>query len=221
MMKDTHIKGGIVAGLAISCIGLSAIPTINTIELNNTISSVILLSGSVVGSLAPDLDHKNSFAGRRLWFISGFLNMMTKIFNFFNLKKLAKLSGHRGLMHSVLYWLLISAFFFLVPDYIISNIDNFPVSQLAMDIYKIFIFGVFIGALSHIVLDMMTVSGVPIFLPISYKTKRIPLYITSNSKGEKFLSGILIVVIIAMIAYNLFGINVIAFGVESIQELTS
>ena len=219
MMKNTHIKGGVVAGLAISYIGIESVPLLNDVELNNTIVDMLLLSGGVVGSLLPDLDHINSYAGKKLWFISSFLNMMTRIFKYFKLEKLAKLSGHRGLMHSVVYWILTSILLLFLPEYIVNSLESVQVSALAMAIYKVFVFGIFIGTISHILLDMMTVSGVPILIPISYKKIKIPFNVRTNSNGEKVVSVVLILITIVMVFYMKFDINVIAIGLEKLEKL--
>lgn len=44
--------------------------------------------GIVLGSLLPDIDHPQSYLGRRLWFLSAPIN---------------KLFGHRGITHSLLF----------------------------------------------------------------------------------------------------------------------
>lgn len=103
----------------------------------------VFIAGSVAGSLFPDIDHKGSYLGRRARIAS---TITSSVF------------GHRGAFHSPFF---IGGLTFLL--YMLSRL--FVVSSL---IKYIFI-GFYVGNLSHIFLDMLTVSGVPIFYPLSKK----------------------------------------------------
>lgn len=122
---------------------------------NGTISKFYL--AAVIGALLPDLDHDQSKMGRLLWFIS-------KPLKFFGIK-------HRGLTHSLLGILL----FALVSKQLITY--NW--------IGEITWWGLVIGYISHIVVDMMNVHGLPLLFP---NDKRFKLHsnITTNSWQEHF-----------------------------------
>jgi len=150
MNYKTHINGGILVGLYVS------------LQMTNTaiISTGVLLSGALVGSIFPDIDHKNSYIGHKVKTVSKVIN---------------KFAGHRKLFHAPLVYLLL---------YSIS---------LGMITHKLLIIsveGLFLGILSHLILDSFTIGGLPWFYPLS--KKRFSLgKIKTNSTLEYVLCGIL------------------------------
>lgn len=119
MLARTHFLGGIAAGV-----------------LTGTPVNVII---SGVSSLLPDIDHANSWIGRRTPVVSWGIQA---------------LFGHRGIMHSLLGALLVG---WLVP--VLVGYFGFSIS------WKV----VLAGYLSHLVLDTLTPSGVPWLWPLSWK----------------------------------------------------
>lgn len=97
----------------------------------------------LLGITAPDLDHKNSKAGRSLKPVSWLLNSVF---------------GHRGLVHSILGALLISFLFGLIIQFI----------GLASNVTIWFFF----GFLAHLVGDSLTPNGIAWFYPFSKKKFR-------------------------------------------------
>lgn len=89
--------------------------------------------GLVLGSLLPDIDHKQSYLGRRLPFLSA---------------PIQKFFGHRGFTHSLL---------------------SLSFLGLATGLYwyvnPLFFGGLLLGYFSHLLADMATVSGIPLFFP--------------------------------------------------------
>lgn len=142
MNYKTHVIGGITAGLILS----------NTIANITIETKTILLAYSVVGSLIPDLDHPNSFLGKKLKVVSKPTNTFL---------------GHRSILHAPLVYLLL---FFFLKNYIPS----------------ILLLGLFVGIFSHIFLDMLNKSGIPIFYPLNKKRINI-LNIKTNSISEIFV----------------------------------
>ncbi len=150
MTYKTHINGGLLIGLYVSC------KMINT----PIISTVIFLSGSIVGSILPDIDHRNSYIGQKVKIVSKTIN---------------KFAGHRKLFHAPLMYLFL---------YSIS---------LGMITHKLLLIGVkglFLGILSHLILDSFTIGGLPWFYPLSKKKFSLSK-IKTNSKLEDILCGIL------------------------------
>lgn len=89
--------------------------------------------GIALGSLLPDIDHPQSYLGRRIPLLSVPIN---------------KLFGHRGFTHSLLSLSLLgiaSAFYWAVNP--------------------LFFGGLLLGYFSHILGDMLTPMGVPLFYP--------------------------------------------------------
>ena len=122
---------------------------------NGTIIKFYL--AAVIGALLPDLDHAQSKMGSLFWFIS-------KPLKFFGIK-------HRGLTHSLLGILLFS----LLSKQLINH--NW--------IGEITWWGLVIGYISHIIVDMMNVHGLPLLFPNDKKFK-LHSNITTNSGQEHF-----------------------------------
>ena len=150
MNYKTHINGGILVGLYVG-LQMTNIPIV---------TSGVLLGGVLVGSVFPDIDHKNSYIGHKAKTVSKAIN---------------KFSGHRKLFHAPLMYLLL---------YSIS---------IGMITHKLLIVGVkglFLGVLSHLLLDSFTVGGLPWFYPFSKKKFTLGK-IKTNSKLEDIICGIL------------------------------
>lgn len=89
--------------------------------------------GIMLGSLLPDIDHPQSYIGRRLWILSAPIN---------------KLFGHRGFTHSILSLTILGIV--TAPWWLVN---------------PLFFGGFLLGYFSHLLGDMCTISGVPLFYP--------------------------------------------------------
>lgn len=158
MNYKTHINGGILAGLYI------------TLQMSNVsiVSKGILLAGTLVGSVFPDIDHKNSYIGKKAKTVSKAIN---------------KFAGHRKLFHAPLMYLLL---------YSIS------IGMITHKLLIVLVQGLFLGVLSHLILDSFTIGGLPWFYPLS-KKKFSLAKIKTNSKLEDIICGILICINIVII----------------------
>lgn len=105
-------------------------------------------AGGVLGGLLPDIDHPESTMGRRLKPLSHVINT---------------LFGHRGFTHTLFAWLLTSYFLFVLSGWIPMSVKGYVLAVFS---------GVIVGYMSHLLLDMLTVSGVPLLYPLSKKTLR-------------------------------------------------
>jgi len=150
MNYKTHINGGILLGLYVTC------------QMTNKplISTGLFLGGTFVGSILPDIDHKNSYIGQKAKIISKAIN---------------KFAGHRKLFHAPLMYLL---------SYSVS------IGMINDKLILLGVKGVFLGILSHLLLDSFTIGGLPWFYPLS-KKKFSLAKIKTNSRGEDMLCGIL------------------------------
>ena len=172
MLYKTHIAGG----LALGYILFNRIPMLN-VDITESKSLIIITSGLVLGSLFPDIDHRNSYLSRKIKPISF---ITSKVFK------------HREFTHSIIG--TISASYLLSIILSKTNIES---------IYRSMFNQAFtIGIISHIILDMMTISGVVLFYPIYKKKVGIGMF---NSKGHKIESKerfiMTIFIIITLISY--------------------
>lgn len=121
----------------------------------------------VVFSLLPDIDTTKSTVGKLVWPIAKLIN---------------RKFGHRTITHSALFLLFI--FLILKALYyfnIIQNTDHYMIIEFA--------------TLSHIILDMFTVSGVPFFYPFARNSCVIPgnpdyRFNTGDMKSELIITGV-------------------------------
>ncbi|MCK8828241.1 metal-dependent hydrolase [Natroniella acetigena] len=161
MTHHTHSLFGFVFGLI--TIKLVKIFNITSLHLPVTSSlfNIALIEfyiATIIGALIPDIDHANSKAGKKLWFIS-------KPLKLFGIK-------HRGLTHSILGLILFALLTQeLVKLKLISNI-----------IWS----GLIIGYFSHLITDMLNVQGIPLFYP-NDKRFKFHLNITTGSWSEHLI----------------------------------
>jgi len=129
MNYKTHINGGILVGLYVS------------IQMTNksVMSTGMFLTTAFVGSLLPDIDHRNSYIGKRV-------KTASKVIN--------KFAGHRKLFHAPLFYL----FLYSIALGMVTN-----------NLLRIGLNGLSLGILSHLVLDSFTIGGLPWFYPLSKK----------------------------------------------------
>lgn len=158
MTYKTHINGGILASLYINC-QMTYMPLTYMI---------VFLGGAFVGSLFPDIDHGNSYIGKKTRVVSKAIN---------------KLAGHRKLFHSPLVYL-----------FLYSTMLRMFTDKLVLISIK----GLFLGILSHLVLDSFTVGGLPWFYPFSKKKFSVGMVKTS-SKLEDILCGIFTCINVAIL----------------------
>ncbi|WP_297429381.1 metal-dependent hydrolase [Clostridium sp.] len=158
MNYKTHLNGGILSGLYISS-QMAGLPVIST---------VTFIGGAILGSILPDIDHKNSYIGKKTKVVSSAIN---------------KFAGHRKLFHGPLIYLLLYSMSF--------GITNNKILMLGIK-------GIFLGILSHLVLDSFTIGGVPWFYPFSKKKFSLGKFKT-NGKLEDILCGILVCINIVIL----------------------
>lgn len=162
MNYKTHILGGVTAGLLVA----------NYVLKTPTIETTILVSGAVVGSLIPDIDHRGSYISKRL---KGVSSITSSIFK------------HRGkATHSLSIPSLILFITYLLTVSYVSNVI----------LYKYLFFGVGSGIISHVLLDSLTTHGVPLLYPI-YK-KNISF---TNFSGGGLLEKVVFITLLLILAF--------------------
>lgn len=171
MNSKTHKVGGVCAG--IGTITLLAKPSY-------TISSLILsgsfLAGSYLGSLLPDIDHKGSTIGRKFKATSCIVS---------------KTCGHRGFTHAPVISLVSVGGLLAISIFFDNSVKN---------LYIDFISGILVGSLSHILLDSLTVEGVPFFYPLSKKKHHLLPLRTGESE---LLVQTIIIMLTALLIYKI------------------
>lgn len=178
MTGRTH---DIAAVVAVSAIGLTqTIPAINYPTLGLTIVATL------TGGLAPDLDQVGGGLWRKLpggWVIDN-------IFNF------VLIGGHRSISHSLIGVLLFRWLF----DLLLTPL----VSPYGLN-HELILWAFTIGYLSHLVMDSLTVEGVPWLWPVPVKLGVPPLKrlrVVTGSKTEKFLVEPVLVAILIYLYYQ-------------------
>jgi inner membrane protein len=188
MTYKGHTIGGVVA----------AVIAVNVTH-GDIAAMVAVSTAALLGALAPDIDHPSSYLGRRLvpiailwralisnpltWLIAG-------------RKRMRRLAGHRGLSHSLLGLVLASGAFggiwvwgeaWLAVNYpaLLGVLTAGLSEQMAggARLSATLTIGFALGYASHILLDMMTVSGVALLLPRSDRRFWVlprPLRVTSS-----------------------------------------
>lgn len=171
MNGKTHEIGGVCSALLVSSAIMQTPYTSDKLILTGA-----MIGGSILGSLLPDIDMPESKMGRRFPILS---HPIFKIF------------GHRGITHAPLIHILCSAVLLLLG----SGFTGYP--KL---FYVTFVLGVFIGGLSHLLLDLLNVEGIPLLYPFCKKKQRIAkIHCSYNEITIK----IVIIAITALILYFL------------------
>lgn len=181
MTGKTHVAIGVVAGLTLS-VGQS---------LEN---QLIIVFTSVLGSLAPDLDHPKAKLNQKLLFLKNeffrtlfylsialgfiYLYFITKN-NIFVLLGIMTffigISSHRGFTHSIVGFLVFSSIVRLIAErYNLLSIYN----------------GFVIGYISHLIADFFTIKGIKLFYPIKRNISS-PILIRTNGVIESLIFTIL------------------------------
>lgn len=111
----------------------------------------VVTAATAFGSVLPDIDHKNSKLSQKMKITSFIVRLFTE---------------HRKHTHS----LLLNAIFFGLLYYLLPIIftANFFTQEL--------IIAVFIGVVSHLVLDFTTKMGVPLLYPLTSKYYSLKLF---------------------------------------------
>ena len=111
----------------------------------NIFESEYTITLTVLSCILPDIDHTKSLIGKMFFPLSKYLSVRF---------------GHRTITHSlVVFFPLVFLAHFLEDYYLGSN-----------DYYLIFLF----GYLSHLILDMVTIQGIPLFYPFNKNPCVIP-----------------------------------------------
>lgn len=169
MNGGTHKLAGVCTGVIASSFLLNEPYTSEKVLLTG-----VLIGGSILGSLIPDIDHRQSKIGNKMKITSFIIN---------------KLCKHRGITHTPLLYMILSVIF-LLPTILSDNFLN--------TFYFNLVFGIFIGIISHLFLDSLTISGIPLLYPFTKKKFHLLNYSTNR---KEYLPKILILLFTAVFLY--------------------
>lgn len=102
----------------------------------NIFASPLFIAATIIGSLLPDIDHTKSWIGKSVFPLA---------------KWLSRNYGHRTITHSIFFLLGV----YLLSIFVEKNFrEDFSVSTILL-----------FAILSHLIFDMVTVAGIPLFYP--------------------------------------------------------
>lgn len=160
----THSIGGIGAGL----LALSA-----TGSGSNEIAQVAIISGALVGSLFPDIDHQQSYISHKAPVASLAASTVFK---------------HRGFLHSPVFILLAGILLTAGSRTMLSGSQLLLVNQ--------FITGFLLGMLSHIILDTFNKQGIPWLWPHKKRFRLLTI------KTDSIMETAFAILLSALIGYQ-------------------
>ncbi len=134
--------------------------------------AMLTIGAGMFGSLLPDLDHPGSILGREAPLISSGITLFL---------------GHRGPMHSIL-----AAFIIWVGAWGLAARFLGATSFLTP-----WLVAIALGYLSHLALDALNPSGVPVLWPLK-KHVRIPLVTTGSAMEKLVVFPVLLCLCVAM-----------------------
>jgi len=140
-------------------------------------AAMFAVGAGMVGSLLPDIDHPNSAFGRELPVVSESVSFFV---------------GHRGALHS-----FVAALCFGIAVWVVFQ--RFEFSFLLALAFTL-------GYLSHLFLDMLTPSGVPLFWPLSKKFS-VPFVHTGSFLENYVVFPVLLVILLIVGGKTVVGTN--------------
>lgn len=168
MKGSTHIVGGIAFG----CFAFNNIDILN-VNINDGKTLLLVSLGLTIGALIPDIDHKNSTISNKVKPIG---NIISRIFK------------HRGFTHSVLGSIVMTILFGWL----------FSLAGMNKAFNIVLTKSIYIGIISHILLDMLTPSGVDLLYPYNRR------YNIASFKMGGIGELILVILFIGVAYYNVY-----------------
>lgn len=150
MTGKTHIVGGVCLATASSYFLHICEPT-SSVEFVTW--GLTYAAPSVIGALSADFDHWNSKISN--------VNILTKLLSII----IRIVCGHRGMLHSPFFVILLSMLFGYLYAYVcpIALVGNMMI-------------GFLVGYISHLILDLLTAQGLPLLFPFTWEDGRPKKY---------------------------------------------
>lgn len=183
MLYDTHKRYGQVAGIVMLPVAVGAgVMEVGSVELSESFGGgsfvniltmlayvFIALKGSVFGAGFPDLDSPGSKPAQNY-------KLLAKLFRLFGVKHRGKFS-HDILTQSVLWGIVYGTVIFVGDVYVVGEVEMFILS-----VVKVYVFFAYVGVLSHLIADAMTVEGV--WFAGKIKVRFMPVFIRKVGVGS-------------------------------------
>jgi membrane-bound metal-dependent hydrolase YbcI (DUF457 family) len=156
MLYKTHKVGGSVAMM----VGFSYLQGKGLLveNINPLFQLAVMYPYASWGATAPDLDHHDTSIKEQTPF-NLFINKILKLFGI----------NHRGITHSVKHVLIPSLLLLVLADVILAKL-SLEIS-FEMVFLRLMTFGALLGVVSHLLLDSLTYSGLPVDPLLSDKKK--------------------------------------------------
>jgi len=170
MLGKTHMLGGAVGAAIYVLATASTTSTIATIaaepassNIETTLGITVTAIGTgILGGLIPDIDHPNSKISQKLKPVSKIINLIF---------------SHRGLFHTPILYVIIWGLLTL---------------QIVDPYWRFLINAMFAGIASHLILDSLNPTGIPLFFPVEHKRRNFA-NIKTGSWLETLVFGVLFV----------------------------
>lgn len=196
MTGKTHAGVGAAVGIALS----------SEIPCKLSIMAIVVV---IISALLPDIDHPKSIFNKYILpvksklvkiIVYGSIGLALIMFNTFyiNIPELTvtgivlvivAFSSHRaGFTHSILGMIILA----FIANYMSSRYNH---------IYLVYYF--IVGYSSHIIGDMFTNRGVPLFYPLKNKNIKFPFTFRVGSSNGKFIEDVIIIISVLYIVYRL------------------
>lgn len=136
----------------------------------NIFENPVYITTCVIGSLLPDIDHTKSIIGKAVYPLAKWLSVKY---------------GHRTITHSLLFLFFVTLTTYLLEHFNLLKTDGHSIS-----------FILFFAVFSHLLLDMVTIQGIPLFYPFYRNPCVLPANVelriqTGNLKQEGIVLFIL------------------------------
>lgn len=208
MNYKSHRIAGLCSGLVVGSLITKGATDNVTLEIMGLITSA-----SIIGSLLPDIDHPeskisknaqilskgiNMVAGHRGVFHSPLLYIIVFSFLYILIGKIP-VSDNANFITKIML-IIICSFYGILKEkpilllYSVFGISLFFIPNSDINVYLLLLntlIGLFTGVASHLLLDMMTVSGIPFLWPISKHKFRL-LKLKTNK--HEYIARILVVI---------------------------
>ncbi|UOR10364.1 metal-dependent hydrolase [Halobacillus amylolyticus] len=184
MMAPGHQVVGFTCGVAT----VTLLPKL-TLLPQTPLQTILFFVFVLFGSLLPDIDTPRSTLGQKFWrilmlillaafllylFAPEFFNVYRdelKIFAILMLPLLIMVRTHRKMTHSLSFIVLLGVY-----SYLIGYLVTVP---------SYYFLGLMIGTLSHLLGDVVTSKGIPLFYPLTKRHYRFLLTFRTGSQVEK------------------------------------
>lgn len=181
MTGKTHMLGGLAAGTGIVILVNQFLPE-GSLELA---SAGMFLASSTMTALLPDVDEKNSMAGRRLilipitlFLIKAFL-FLVELVSVGSLKKKIKACrkalNHRGIFHWIITWVVLSLIAIIASAALFFFLHKTEGGMTTIRVVIPLLLGFISGYVSHLLLDIIS-GRIQLFAPFSKKWYGLPIF---------------------------------------------